>query len=616
MRAILIWGLVAALFAVTITMLIVPIAIIQSLNNAHISKFVPPSPTGPAALDDEDLADKAGYNASLLPALLARAQAGDRSAMYFYGDLFDPNDFGGETTVPKNAATANAWYRRAVALDDQGAERNLGINYYFSTGMPEDYKMAAALFERAVAKNDDFGDYYLGLMLQNGEGEPADLPRAVALEQASAAQGQALGEVQLGLMYYAGIGGAQNFAKAQAEWRLAAAQGNQDAVNFLKIDGAPILTPRDRPECGNFYNVLPSAALVIKAHDCLVASDHLSTHPLFGYMIQAVEDAGIKNLLTSPGGMAAAQRVAILNDYGGWSYQWLVSGGRTTYEMICHCLVYGPVATQADNTRAETILKLVVQLAPADADAWLNLGNVYASMLNPKFIGADANATWAGKQQLTRDALDAYTHYRALTTDPTHYVKDFLALNDTNAPAGNVCRFVRAFANEDRLDETFAFTSDVRGNPVDLFGNGTLYYVYMGMGSFQSRPSFGSFHNGPGRWQPYRFIAASTFRQHVDTSAWNYALQLNPGSVNFKPLWLFSVQPYFDDTRLIAYKNQYYLLAIDYFDSNSAVTATLPPYAASPAAAVEIIQPNHGVICRMSAHVSTHRLHYDDAVRQ
>jgi hypothetical protein len=165
------------------------------------------------------------------------------------------------------------------------------------------------------------------------------------------------------------------------------------------------------------------------------------------------------------------------------------------------------------------------------------------------------------------------------------------------------------------LDETFAFTSDVRGNPVDLFGNSTLYYVYMGMGSFQSRPSFGSFHNGPGRWQPYRFIAASTARQHVDASVWNYALQLNPGSINFKPLWLFAVQPYFDDTRLIAYENQYYVLAIDYFDSNSAVTVTLPPYAASPAAAVEIIRPNHGVICRMSARGATQRLHYDDALK-
>ncbi len=188
-------------------------------------------------LDDEDLSNKAGFDPSLLPVLLARANNGDRSAMYFYGDLHDPEDFTCETAVPKDASIAIAWYRRAVALDDQGAERNLAILYHTGVGVPRDDVMAAALFERAAAKNDDFGDYYLGTMLETGEGEPKNLPRAVALEQASAAQGQALGQIELGRMYFYGIGVPPDDAKAAAEWRLAAAQGNQTAQALLTRNG-------------------------------------------------------------------------------------------------------------------------------------------------------------------------------------------------------------------------------------------------------------------------------------------------------------------------------------------------------------------------------------------
>jgi TPR repeat protein len=225
----MVWILILTVFTLTI----------MNIQAITLGLWRITAPAGYAAhmLDDQTLTDKAGFDPRLLPVLLARADAGDKSAMYHYGDIFDPTDFTCETTVPKNVATSIYWYSKAVVLDDQGAERALGILYHEGIGVGRDDVEAAALFERAVGHNDDFGDYYLGTMLENGQGEPVDLPRAVALEQASAAQGQALGQVELGRIYFYGIGTARDYGKAEAEWKLAAAQGDTAAQNLLARNG-------------------------------------------------------------------------------------------------------------------------------------------------------------------------------------------------------------------------------------------------------------------------------------------------------------------------------------------------------------------------------------------
>jgi TPR repeat protein len=223
------WVLVFGVFLIVITN-IEPITI-------GLWSTLAPESYADKMLGDEDLANRAGFDPSLVPVLLDRTRKGDRSAMFFYGGLYDPTNFTCETAVPKNAAIAIAWYQRAVALDDQGAERNLAILYHEGVGLTRDDKRAASLFERAVQKNDDLGDYYLGTMLETGQGEPKNLARAFSLEQASAAQGQELGQVELGRMYFFGIGVLQDRAKAAAEWKLAAAQGDSDAQDFLKQNG-------------------------------------------------------------------------------------------------------------------------------------------------------------------------------------------------------------------------------------------------------------------------------------------------------------------------------------------------------------------------------------------
>jgi hypothetical protein len=190
--------------------------------------------------DDQTLADHAGFNPALLPVMRARIAQGDKSAMYFYGNLFNPTDFTCETAVPKNPATAVYWFEQAVALDDEGAERDLGILYLQGIGVPQDDGMAAEMLEKSVTHNDDIGSYQLGVMLEQGQGEPQDLPRAFRLEQAAAAQNERDGEVELGKMYAQGIGTTPDMTQAAQYWREAAGQGSNAARALLQQYNLPL----------------------------------------------------------------------------------------------------------------------------------------------------------------------------------------------------------------------------------------------------------------------------------------------------------------------------------------------------------------------------------------
>ncbi len=186
-------------------------------------------------LDDYDLANMAGKNPAYLPALQARADAGDKSAMFQYGDIYDPTDFRCETSVPKNAAVAVFWYEKAVVLDDQGAERNLGILYQDGVGVPRDNAKAAALFEMAVTHhNDEIADDLLADMLRAGQGEPQDVLRAVRLEQASAAQDDVWAMLKLGTIYEEGLGVAPNEALARRYLDDAVANGDSETSGRAK----------------------------------------------------------------------------------------------------------------------------------------------------------------------------------------------------------------------------------------------------------------------------------------------------------------------------------------------------------------------------------------------
>lgn len=198
--------------------------------------FAPP----PITVDiqgNEKLADQAVTDPRALQTLLTRAKAGDPSAMFFYATFFDPEGGSCRTAAyqPKDAAVAVYWYKKAAALNDQGADRMLGIDYYYGSGVPQDYAKSAQLLERDVSRNDEWAEYYLGLMLEKGQGGPANPARAALLEQKSADQGLSLAQTELGSMYFSGNGVAQSRQKAAYYWGLAAAQGDATAQTLLTL---------------------------------------------------------------------------------------------------------------------------------------------------------------------------------------------------------------------------------------------------------------------------------------------------------------------------------------------------------------------------------------------
>ena len=97
-------------------------------------------------------------------------------------------------SVPKDAAQAVAWYRKAAAQGDADAQYNLGVSY------------------------------------ANGEGVPKNAAQAVTWCQKAAAQGQANAQFNLGEMYARGEGVAQDNVLAYAWLNLAAVSGNDQSV--------------------------------------------------------------------------------------------------------------------------------------------------------------------------------------------------------------------------------------------------------------------------------------------------------------------------------------------------------------------------------------------------
>jgi len=197
-------------------------------------EVVAPASFASRMLDDDNLASRATNEQDIFQVLINRANHGDAEAMYYVGQLYDPEAGIVSSTVPvKDVSLAVAWYQKAAAQQNLPAERSLGIDYYFGRGVARDFTVAAHLFEPAAGQGDPAAEFYLGVLLENGQGEPQDLRRAVSLEETAAAAGEIAAETEVGNMYFNGIGLPMDAAKAQTYWVQAAAQGDVRAQGLL-----------------------------------------------------------------------------------------------------------------------------------------------------------------------------------------------------------------------------------------------------------------------------------------------------------------------------------------------------------------------------------------------
>lgn len=133
-------------------------------------------PVAAAELDAAVAAARGGDYASALRVLAPMADKGDARAQFDVGFM---HAYG--WGVPRSAAEAISWYRKAA---DQGlavAQHFLGLVYVNGEGVRPDEAEAARWFARAAAQGFAQAQYMLGLMTLDGRGVQKDPARGYAL---------------------------------------------------------------------------------------------------------------------------------------------------------------------------------------------------------------------------------------------------------------------------------------------------------------------------------------------------------------------------------------------------------------------------------------------------
>ena len=90
--------------------------------------------------------------------LLEKAQQNDAEAQYNLGRMYHYGE-----DVPRDFATAKAWYEKAAAQGQLDAQVNLGVIYNNGSGVPQNFNTAKAWYEKAAAQGHAEAQYNLGL---------------------------------------------------------------------------------------------------------------------------------------------------------------------------------------------------------------------------------------------------------------------------------------------------------------------------------------------------------------------------------------------------------------------------------------------------------------------
>ncbi len=130
------------------------------------------------------------------------------------------------TGVPRDAAQALVWYRRAADQGSGLAELQLGYWAEVGNGAPIDLAAARAHYERALNHGAPAAGLRLGLLHLEGWGGPRDRAGAIRLIQAAAEAGDRPAEQILSGMYFAGWGVPHDLSFA-AVWQQRAIESDE-----------------------------------------------------------------------------------------------------------------------------------------------------------------------------------------------------------------------------------------------------------------------------------------------------------------------------------------------------------------------------------------------------
>ena len=126
-----------------------------------------------ASVEEGVIAYQRGDFAAALSVLVPEAEAGDPTAQFHLGLMYD---FG--EGVANNFAEAARWYRKAAEQGHGDAQYNIGVLYYTGKGVTKDLAEAAKWFKLAATQGNVFAQNNMATLSAEGQGVPQDLIEA------------------------------------------------------------------------------------------------------------------------------------------------------------------------------------------------------------------------------------------------------------------------------------------------------------------------------------------------------------------------------------------------------------------------------------------------------
>lgn len=135
--------------------------------------------------------------------------------------------------VPKNAAEALNWYRKAAEQGYRDAQVAMGWTYEHGDGVARDDQAAFQWYRKAAEQGYAPAQYAIGEMYSEGRGVTRDDKAAAEWFRKGAEQGNPLAESNLAWCYENGRGVPKDLATAIAWYKKAAEQGFEPAKQRL-----------------------------------------------------------------------------------------------------------------------------------------------------------------------------------------------------------------------------------------------------------------------------------------------------------------------------------------------------------------------------------------------
>ncbi len=127
---------------------------------------------------------KAGDHAGAARLILQSAQAGNPTATYEMGYLYENGD-----GIPKNMAEAARWYMKGASMGECQSEAAVGQLYEDGNQVQDNWIEAAKWYQKSAAQSCKAGESRLGRAYEYGIGVPINLGEAVTWYDKAAAHG-------------------------------------------------------------------------------------------------------------------------------------------------------------------------------------------------------------------------------------------------------------------------------------------------------------------------------------------------------------------------------------------------------------------------------------------